>query len=173
MVRWQLNRPDQDSVWTEAKILQEARQRLTAVLWPWLRSGRDVGIIFPSPMLWASQVVLVVKNPPANAGDMRVVGLISGLGRSPGGGHGNPLQYSCLENPMDRGDWWATAHSVPKSQARLERLSMHTPMPYNHSLQSSSPCLGVCSSCQLFSAECTHPASPNLQFNQLPVVLLN
>ena len=48
----------------------------------------------------ASQVALVVKNPPANAGDM---GLIPGLGRSPGGGHGNPLQYSCLENPMDKG----------------------------------------------------------------------
>ena len=44
---------------------------------------------------------------------------ISGLGRSPGGGHGNPLQYSCLENPMDRGAWWATAHGVAKSQTRL------------------------------------------------------
>ena len=51
----------------------------------------------------ASQVVLVVKNPPANAGDVRDVGLIPGWGRSPGEGHGNPLQYSCLENPMDRG----------------------------------------------------------------------
>ena len=45
----------------------------------------------------------MVKNPPVNAGDIRDVGLIPGLGRSPGGGHGNPLQYSCLENPMDRG----------------------------------------------------------------------
>ena len=51
----------------------------------------------------ASQMVLVVKNLPANAGDIRHVGLIPGLGRSPGEGHGNPLQYSCLENPMDRG----------------------------------------------------------------------
>ena len=51
----------------------------------------------------ASQVALVVKNPPANAGDVRDKGLIPGLGRSPGAGHGNPLQYSCLENPMDRG----------------------------------------------------------------------
>ena len=50
-------------------------------------------------LLLASQVALVVKNPPANAGDIRDVGLVSGLGRSPGGGHGNPLQYSCLENP--------------------------------------------------------------------------
>ena len=53
----------------------------------------------------ASQVVLVVKNPPANAGDVRDVGLIPGSGRPPGGGHGNPLQYSCQENPMDRGAW--------------------------------------------------------------------
>ena len=50
----------------------------------------------------ASQVVLMVKNLPASAGDVRDVGLIPGSGRSPGGGHGNPLQYSCLENPMDR-----------------------------------------------------------------------
>ena len=58
-------------------------------------------------MLRASQVALVVKNLPADAGDM---GLISGLGRFPGGGHGNPLQYSCLENPMDRGAWRSTVY---------------------------------------------------------------
>ena len=57
-----------------------------------------------------------VKNPPANAGDE---GLIPGSGRSPGEGHGNPLQYSCLENPMDRGAWWAMVHGVAKSQTRL------------------------------------------------------
>ena len=51
----------------------------------------------------ASQVVLVVKNPPDNAGNIRNAGSIPGLGRSPGGGHGNPLQYACLENPIDRG----------------------------------------------------------------------
>ena len=55
-----------------------------------------------------SQVVLVIKNPPANAGDIRVWGSIPGSGRSSEGGHGNPLQYSCLENPMDRGVWWTT-----------------------------------------------------------------
>ena len=54
---------------------------------------------------WASQVVLVVKNPPTNAGDRGDSSLIPGLGRSPGGGHGNPFQYSCLENPMYRGTW--------------------------------------------------------------------
>ena len=62
-----------------------------------------------------SQVVLVVKNLPANAGDIRDVGLIPESGRSPGGGHGNPLQYSCLENPMDRGAWWASVPRVAKS----------------------------------------------------------
>ena len=67
-------------------------------------------------MRWASQVALVVKNAPANAGDMRDAGLIPGLGRSPGGEHGNPLQYSCLENPIDRGAWWAIVHRVAKSQ---------------------------------------------------------
>ena len=58
---------------------------------------------------------LVVKNPPASAGDIREMGLISGSGRSPGGGHSNPLQYPSLENPMDRGAWWATVHRVTKS----------------------------------------------------------
>ena len=60
--------------------------------------------------------MLVVKNPPANAGDTRDRGSIPGSGRSPGGGHGNPFQYSCLENPMDRGAWQATVHGVTKSQ---------------------------------------------------------
>ena len=59
-------------------------------------------------MRYASQVVLVVKNPPANAADIRKEDSIPGLGRSPGDGNGNPLQCSCLENPMDRGAWWAT-----------------------------------------------------------------
>ena len=59
-----------------------------------------------------SQVVLVVKNLPANAGD---AGLIPGFGRSPGGGNGNPLQYSCLENPTDRGTWWDTVHRITES----------------------------------------------------------
>ena len=61
----------------------------------------------------------MVKNPPANAGDARDPGLTPGRGRSPGGGNDNPLQYSCLGNPMDRGDWWATVHGVAKSQTGL------------------------------------------------------
>ena len=67
----------------------------------------------------ASQVVLVVKNSPVNAGDIREAGSIPGLGRFPGGGHGNPLQYSCLKNPMDRGAWWA--YGVAKSQTELKQ----------------------------------------------------
>ena len=65
-------------------------------------------------------MALVVKDPPANAGDARDMGLIPGSERSPGGGHGNPLQYSCLENPMNRGAWQATVHGVAKSQTRLK-----------------------------------------------------
>ena len=61
----------------------------------------------------------MVKNPPANAGDAGDVGLIPGWGRAPGGGHGNPRQYSCLDNPIDRRAWWAAVHEVPKSQTRL------------------------------------------------------
>ena len=68
---------------------------------------------------WASQVAPVVKNSPANAGDIRDVGLIPGLGSSPGGGHGNRLQYSCLEKHLDRGAWRATVHGVTKSWTRL------------------------------------------------------
>ena len=63
----------------------------------------------------ASQMALVVKNLPANARATGDVGSIPGLGRSPGGGHGNPLQYSCLKNPIERGAWWATVHRVTKS----------------------------------------------------------
>ena len=63
--------------------------------------------VHPTPG-WASQVALVVKKLPPNAGDIRDTDSIPGSGRSPGGGHGNPLQYSCLENPMDRGAWWAS-----------------------------------------------------------------
>ena len=62
----------------------------------------------------------MVKNPPANAGDLRDEGSIPGSGRSPGGGLGNPLQHSCLENPMDRGAWWATVCGVTKRQTRLK-----------------------------------------------------
>ena len=67
-------------------------------------------------MKGASQVALAVKNLPDSAGDAREVGLIPGLGRFPGVGNGNPLQYSCLGNSMDRGAWRATVHGVTKSR---------------------------------------------------------
>ena len=69
-------------------------------------------------------MVLVVKNPAANTGDLIDVGLIPELGRSPGGGHGNPLQYSCLEHPMDRTTLRATVNRVAKSPTRLKRLNL-------------------------------------------------
>ena len=72
-----------------------------------------------SKHLWAPQVVLVVKNPPAKAGDIRDVDLIPGLGSPPGEGNDNPLQYSCLENPKDREAWRATVHRVAERQTQL------------------------------------------------------
>ena len=65
----------------------------------------------------------MVKNLCANVGDIRDAGSIPGLRRSPGGGHSNPLQYSCLENPMDRGAWWATVRGVAESLTRLSAFA--------------------------------------------------
>ena len=62
---------------------------------------------------------LEVKNPPTHAEDLKDTGLIPESGRSPGGGHGNPLKYSCLENPVDRGTWWAMVHGIANSQTWL------------------------------------------------------
>ena len=65
-------------------------------------------------------MALVVKNLHFNARDVRDDGLMPGSGQSPGGGHDNPLQYSCLENPMDREAWWATVHRVMQSQTQMK-----------------------------------------------------
>ena len=67
----------------------------------------------------------MVKNPPANTGDIRDVVSIPVSGRCPGGGNGNPLQYSCLEHPMNRGAWQATVLRITKSQTQLKQLNMH------------------------------------------------
>ena len=72
-------------------------------------------ICVPIRSSWGFPGGSVVKNLPASAGDTRDAGLTPGLGKSPGGGHGSPLQYSCLDNPKDRGAWWATVHRVPQS----------------------------------------------------------
>ena len=93
-------------------------------------------LYYPKDIAWWNHILLLFftilpvvavaeKNLPANAGDVRDMGLIPGSRRSPGGGHGNPLQYSCRENPMDRRAWRATAHGVAKSQTRLKWLRMH------------------------------------------------
>ena len=79
--------------------------------------------------VWASQVVLVVKNPSANAGDITDMGWIPGLGTSPGGGHGDSLQYSCLENTMGRGAWWPAVYGVAQSWTQLKRLSSSIWLP--------------------------------------------
>ena len=73
----------------------------------------------------ASQVALMVKNLPASEGVVRDMGLIPVLGRSPGRGNGSPLQYSCLENPINRGVLWSTVHRVTKSWTQLKQLSTH------------------------------------------------
>ena len=87
-------------------------------------------------MVWiytsASQVALVVKSPPAETGDIRDLGSVPGLGRSPGAGNGNSLQYSCLENPMDRGAWQATVLGITKELDTTE-ATQHDRRIYGHS----------------------------------------
>ena len=98
-------------------------------------------------------MALVVKNLPAKAEDLRDAGSIPGLGRYPGGGHGNPLQYSCLQNPMDRVAWWAMVYRVAKSRTWLKRVSI---------LPSQS-----CGSSFFFSLHCSHKAlkTPHTQLS--------
>ena len=89
-------------------------------------------------------MVLVAKNLPASVGDVRDSGLISGSGRSPGGGHGHPLQYSCLGSPIDRGAWWAIVHVVAKSWTWLKWLSTCRHRIYLDSFQVSSYIIPLC-----------------------------
>ena len=81
----------------------------------------------------------MVKDPSTNAGDIRDTGSIPGSGRSRGGGHGKPLQYSCLENPMDRGAWQAPLHRVTQSRTQLKQLSLHTHISLRSSRSVSRP----------------------------------
>ena len=81
-----------------------------------------VNILLSINTIWASQLALVVKNLLASARDIRDTGSIPGSGRFPGGGHDNPLKYSCLENPMDRGVWWAIVHMIRKTAAAAKSL---------------------------------------------------
>ena len=90
-----------------------------------LQSGSIPALYYYVVNIPSPHVALVVKNLSANAGDLRDVGSTPESGRSLGEGHGSPLQYSCLENPMDRGVWRATVHRVSKSQTWMKWLSMH------------------------------------------------
>ena len=87
---------------------------------PYLYEPKKLAFDMTSLCHWASQVVLVVKNLPASAEHIRNMGLIPGRGRSPGGGQGDPLQYSCPDNPMDRGAWQITVYRVAQSQIQLK-----------------------------------------------------
>ena len=82
----------------------------------WVGLGLGAEMETSSRTHGASQVALVVRNLPVNAGDIRDMGSIPGLARSPGGGHGNPLQYSCLQNPHGQRSLWAMVHSVAESR---------------------------------------------------------
>ena len=120
-----------------------------------------------------TKVVLVVKNPPANAGDTRNTGSIPGSGRSPGEGNGNPLQCSCLENSMDRGAWQATVHAVPKNSVQFSR-SVVSDSLQRHGLQHTrlpcpSPTPGVYSNSCPLSQWC-HPiiSSSVIPFSSRP-----
>ena len=97
--------------------------------WDEYRTGGKCGDLEDLKPAWASQAMQAVKTPPANAGDLRDVGSIPESVRSPGEGHGSPLQYSCLESPVDREAWQATGHGVTKSRTQLKQLSVHADQP--------------------------------------------
>ena len=93
----------------------------TRLLRPWDFPGKSTGVGCHCLLHFPGDSG--VKNPPAKAGAAKDAGLIPGLGRSPGKGNGNPIQYSCLENPMDRGTWWATVYGVTKELDMTEQLN--------------------------------------------------
>ena len=99
---------------------------LSRCIWRYRRGRRWMPLGVGKRVVHRGMRASQVKNPPINAGNARDAGSISGSGRSPTKGPGNPLQYSCLENPKYRGAWPATVHQVAKSQTRLNQCSMHT-----------------------------------------------
>ena len=123
----------------------------------------------------------MVKNLPANAGNIRDTGSIPGLGRSSGEGNGNPPQYSCLEDPVDRGAWWATVHRIAKSWTQLRQLSTHTPIPtlthafiptLTHTYQYVSPLPqpAMALTPQSFSSPCKTPVTQKTDLLYCPTV---
>ena len=109
----QLVREDTNSILCKKRTTGQALPEISADLGQEPSRGSAYFLLLPGEV---SQVAIAVKNPPADAGDRRDEGSIPGLGRSPGGGHGSPLQYSCLENPMDRGAWRTAVDGVPEDQ---------------------------------------------------------
>ena len=100
--------------------------------------------LFGCTRSWLSQVVLVLKSPPTNAGRHRRCGSLPGSGRSAGGENGNPLQYSCLEKAMDRGAWWATVLGATHSQTRLSNSARpHQLLVPTPGMEPGPPALGV------------------------------
>ena len=111
------------------------------------RRGSLLSLLFLSSS--DSQVKPMVKNPSVNAGDIRDKSSIPGLGRSPGGGHGNPLQYSCLQTPTDRGAWWVRVHGVTRSQTQLSMRAQLSKAPlltsFSSNVSSTTPiCSNFC-----------------------------
>ena len=113
---WKRRRPrvGRKALGIRNKIVLYTQDSAYAIKWP-----VQAGITSSYSSNWASQVALLVKNLPTGARDRRNAGSFPGLGRSPGKGHGNPLQYSFLENHMDRGTWQATVHGAIKNQTQL------------------------------------------------------
>ena len=119
------------SRWGTSKMvaLFSPRQIMEGALWG-VSGAQPLGRILQfGCSQYHSQVALVVNNLPADAGDLKDVGSVPGSGRSPGEGNGYPLQYSCLENPMDRGAWWARVHGVAKSWTRQKWLHLLNAIP--------------------------------------------
>ena len=106
--------------WSDLAAAATALTEFIEIPLPW---EGPIGLLSSSAWIFLTQVALVVKNPPASAGDVRDRGSIPGSGRSSGEEDDNPFQYSCLENPMDRGAWQPTVHGVIKSQTWLKQLS--------------------------------------------------
>ena len=121
-------------------------------------------------------MALVIKNPPANAGgDTRDMGAIPGLGRFPGGGNGNPLQYSCPEKPMDRGAWLATVHRVAKSWMRCSNLAYIQHLQEHLCMRQGdppSPTLAGPWPLQLGKSECEGCCVPVISAATAPVSLM-
>ena len=145
-------------IWPQiyAKKKKKAIMRFCRQCWQAKRDSTGWYLVEDREAHTLHQVALVVKNPPANAGDIRDRGWIPGLGRSPGGKHGNPLQYSCLENPWDTEAWWARVHRVSQSRTWLSNLAGTHSRRYEGDLASSSKSYLIAYASHPFSHYGTH-----------------